>query len=113
MREILFEYGFESVNGIIKKVYYIGEIPNIAKKCDVWNVLPVVYVRQFTGLTDKNGVRIFDGDKLGTVFIKDYRSVYTVVYRNDGCWCLSSKDGFVFHPQYDFWSELQVIGNIH
>lgn len=57
-----FEYGFESVNGIVKKKYYLHEIPNIKEKCDVWNVLPIVYVRQFTGFTDKKEVEIYQGD---------------------------------------------------
>ena len=62
MRTIKFEYGFNSTNGIVKKVYHLHEIPFMHDKCDVWNILPIVYVRQFTGLTDKNGVDIFAGD---------------------------------------------------
>ena len=61
-REIKFEYGFISVNGLVKKVYHLHEIPNIQQKCDVWNVLPIKYVRQFVGHKDKNGVEIFEGD---------------------------------------------------
>lgn len=57
-----FEYGFSSVNGIVKKHYYLHEIPNIKEKCDVWNVLPIAYVRQFTGFTDKKEVEIYQGD---------------------------------------------------
>lgn len=57
MGEIKFEYGFQSVNGIVKKVYSLSDIPNIKDKCDVWNVLPIVYVRQYTGLKDKNKLR--------------------------------------------------------
>ena len=61
-REIKFQYGFQSVNGIIKKKYYLSQIPTIKDKCDVWNVLPICYVRQFTGLKDKNGKDVFEGD---------------------------------------------------
>lgn len=64
MRTIKFEYGFSSVNGIIKKQYYLHEIPSIKEKCDVWNVLPIAYVRQFTGIHDKNGKEIYEGDIL-------------------------------------------------
>lgn len=63
-RDLKFEYGFDSVNGIVKKVYHLHEIPNIQQKCDVWNVLPIKYVRQSTGFKDKNGTEIFEGDQL-------------------------------------------------
>lgn len=61
-REIKFEYGFQSVNGIIKKVYTLSEIPFLKEKCDVFDVLPIIYRRQFTGLKDKNGKEILEGD---------------------------------------------------
>jgi len=64
MREIKFEYGFQSVNGIVKKVYHLHEIPNIKEKCDVWNVLPIAYAREYTGLKDRNGKEIYEGDIL-------------------------------------------------
>jgi hypothetical protein len=38
------------------------EIPNIKEKCDLWNEPPIAYVRQFTGLNDKNGQEIYEGD---------------------------------------------------
>jgi len=63
MKNLKFEYGFESVNGIIKKVYALSEIPNIREKCDIWNVLPIKYVRQFTGLQCKNQRDLYEGDR--------------------------------------------------
>ena len=70
------------------------------------------HIMQFTGLTDKNGIEIFEGDKL-----KDkYNSVGTVEYLNDF-------GGFVSvieHPDRKIFIQLdqrrnkfEVIGNIH
>ena len=75
-----FEYGFSSVNGIIKKQYYLHEIPSIKEKCDVWNVLPIAYVRQFTGLFDKNEKEIFDND---IVFSKYHNKTMIIFFGND------------------------------
>jgi len=99
-KEIKFEYGFQSINGIVKKKYYLHEIPFIAEKCDVWNVLPIVYVRQFTGLIDKNGVDIYEGD-IYEVLIGDYYQVFFLYY---SVYTLKSvfKFYFSFHNFYLF-----------
>lgn len=110
-REIKFEYGFSSINGIVKKKYYLSEIPFMHDKCDVWQILPIVYVRQFTGLKDKNGVDIYDGD-----IIEKYFEKFEIIW-NEGAWQLTKindwyKQQFYIAHLFDY-EKAVVVGNIY
>ena len=118
-REIKFEYGFESVNGIVKKVYHLHEIPKMNNICDVWNVLPIKYVREFTGLYDKNGKEVFEGDlvKVSTDLIESFDKVLKVQYNvDDACFEILqywiSQDKFVPLSYNLSYYQYEVIGNI-
>jgi len=78
------------------------------------NVIPDSVV-QFTGLTDKNGVKAFDGD-----YIKDPKNYLRgIIIFDCGCFCVEITesnsqlwDKGQSPPLYEF-PEFEVIGNIH
>ena len=83
---------------------------------DWFNVLPET-VEQFTGLTDKKGDRIFEGDIVDVEYDIQYVGVSAdriglfVVVFYDGCFMKQKKDGGLFHfiPS----DKCKVVGNIH
>lgn len=118
MREIKFEYGFQSVNGIVKKTYHLHELPDIKEKCDVWNILPIAYVRQFTGLYDKDGREIYEGDVVECLSATEPEDKGFLCVFKDFRWKFFN----IRYPDNDFYSTVNyfyiqkkcvVIGNIH
>lgn len=102
-------------------------VPNAISNGGFFNILGRYAVKddtvgQFTGMTDKNGVKIFEGD---VVDVCDYTSVYASKYRGvvkmyRGSWCVEYEDSIldmVAHPRlfFDDFADrkTEVFGNIY
>ena len=130
MREILFR-GKRVDNGEWIEGYFVKfewrEIPEIYTGWNCYTLTPECHgiepstVGQYTGLTDKNGKKIFEGDIIKIVPDYDYSDDYSIskVYSYNGVFCVdyhgddfdSTALGFLedYLPDGDF----EVIGNIH
>ena len=126
MREILFRG--KDRTGIMNHSWQVGaldntnaEFPKIIR-LDRWGNQMIIDVApetvgQFTGLTDKKGKRIFEGDIVDVEYDIQYVGVAAkriglfVVVFYDGCFMKQKKDGGLFHfiPS----DKCEVVGNIH
>lgn len=128
MRDILFS-GKRTDNGewvigdsLIHSMYKKGDVcVGVVEGLGIYSVIPET-VSQYTGLNDKNGNKIFEGD----VVKANYNEIFVVKYgRYDvmccGC-CYDSHDcvGFYLEDKTGYiereenvWSDVKIIGNIH
>ena len=123
MREILFRgkdikgnwYEGLLAHNIAKDEWYISNKAGIST---AYQVRPET-IRQYTGLSDKNGTKIFEGDvvRISEDYYDGLHYSGNEVYYSDGAFCVEYET-----PEYDVTSigflvregvEVEVIGNIY
>lgn len=140
MREILFRgvetdreewvYGYLIHDSVCNStVPYIGYLSHEQADTENRDVVPVIpeTVGQYTGITDKNGNKIFEGDIIKTHYANANKSNFVervefekgkfcAIYENDGCKIASIIFDGTPHLKYDksvYMDEVEVIGNVY
>jgi uncharacterized phage protein (TIGR01671 family) len=120
MREILFRgkrldsgewvvggYNHKKLCGDFTGVYIIEQLTDGV--CECHEVDPDT-VGQYTGLCDKNGKKIFEGDVIKGRYWLSEDLIFQVLYDENGFYYFNEK-GQSCHP--DHIDPVEVIGNIH
>ena len=104
MREIKFR-ARNLVTGDVLTQLYMGQCFQWVNQEHQHNII----IEQFTGLQDKNGIDIYDGDVI------PYRGKNYAVKYIAPCFTFEGCDEVFLHnvPELQDWSEFEVIGNIH
>ena len=121
MREILFRA--KDRTGILNHSWLHGSLENLNE--DFWHIIykdrwgnkitadiDINTVGQFTGLIDKNGRKLFEGDIVKLYLRDDVTTVGDIRYSEEDCRFKFWED-FEYPYGFDITTPFEVIGNIH
>lgn len=110
------EWRVEGYYVFCRKCHYIlpvvNEIIGYDEREDEWIEIDPDTICQYTGLTDKNGQKIWENDICDTFENDSKEMLRNVVKFEDGCFKVFKKHYLSMHLDYYEESDLKVVGNI-
>lgn len=107
MREIKFRAWDTACNCYVEKDWQIY-LNGTVSVSDTWATKDII-LEQYTGLKDKNGKEIFEGDIYKDIY-KDKNEIGIIEFKIGCFWCVSDDDPFEISSMNVY---LEIIGNIH